>query len=97
VRVKTVTKRIDPKSTAFARKLREDQTDVEKALWYHLRNRQINDAKFRRQYTIGKYIVDFVCIEKKLIIELDGAQHNEDTALIKDKVFRLYDFGITRF
>jgi very-short-patch-repair endonuclease len=60
-----------------ARELRKSQTDAEKMLWNHLRLRQMGDYKFRRQQPIGKYIVDFVCLEKRLIIEVDGGQHAE--------------------
>ncbi|MBA4394464.1 MAG: hypothetical protein C0407_13005 [Desulfobacca sp.] len=63
-----------------ARELRKNLTDAEKVLWKHLRLRQINDYKFRRQQPIGKYIVDFVCLEKRLIIEVDGGQHDEQGA-----------------
>lgn len=59
----------------FARKLRRDMTDVEKKLWSALRSRRFENYKFRRQVPIGKYIVDFVCQDRKLIIELDGSQH----------------------
>ena len=52
-------------------------TDAERVLWQHLRNRQINGVKFRRQVPIGKYIVDFQSVECKLIIEVDGGQHSE--------------------
>ena len=52
-------------------------TPQEKKLWYHLRLRNINGSRFRRQHPIGPYIVDFVCIHKKLIIEVDGGQHNQ--------------------
>ncbi len=65
----------------FSRQLRRNQTDVEKLLWKHLRSRQLMGLKFRRQQPIGNYIVDFVCFENKLIIELDGSQHIDD----KDK------------
>ena len=58
----------------FARTLRKNQTDAENWLWRNLRNRELGGWKFRRQYWIGKYVVDFVCVEKKLIIELDGGQ-----------------------
>ncbi len=61
----------------IARQLRKNLTDAEKILWKGLRSKQINNYKFRRQSPIGKYIVDFVCFEKKLIIELDGGQHSE--------------------
>lgn len=59
----------------FARKLRREQTDVERKLWHALRGRRFHAFKFRRQQPIGPYIADFVCFEAKLIIELDGSQH----------------------
>jgi adenine-specific DNA-methyltransferase len=59
----------------FARKLRREQTDVERKLWYALRDRRFHGFKFRRQQPIGPYIADFVCFETKLVIELDGDQH----------------------
>ncbi|MGZ5050441.1 MAG: endonuclease domain-containing protein [Methylobacter sp.] len=61
--------------TAKARSLRYNQTDVENFLWQKLRNRQLLNMKFRRQFPIEPYIADFCCLELKLIIELDGSQH----------------------
>lgn len=58
-----------------ARELRSNPTEAERALWKHLRYRQIGGHKFRRQHPIGPYIVDFACVEKHLIIELDGGHH----------------------
>jgi very-short-patch-repair endonuclease len=58
-----------------ARKLRKNMTDAERALWLRIRRRQILGYKFRRQQPLGKYILDFVCLESKLIVELDGGQH----------------------
>jgi len=58
-----------------AKRLRHDQTDAERKLWMRLRDRQMNGAKFRRQQPIGRYIVDFFCPERRLVIELDGGQH----------------------
>jgi very-short-patch-repair endonuclease len=63
-----------------ARGLRQGQTDAETLLWSKLRNRQLNDLKFRRQRSIGPYFADFVCLEIGLVIELDGGQHAEDDA-----------------
>jgi very-short-patch-repair endonuclease len=68
-----------------AKELRQNQTDTENILWHHLRNRSLNNIKFRRQVPIGKYIADFVCMEKKLIIELDGSQHLENKNAEYDK------------
>ena len=64
-------------STLRARRLRNHPTEVETKLWRHLRLRQIGGYKFRRQQPLGSYIVDFVCLEKKVIVELDGGQHAE--------------------
>jgi len=61
-----------------ARALRKRMTDAEMLLWRHLRSRNMNGLKFRRQHCIGHYIADFACVEKKLIIEVDGGQHAED-------------------
>jgi len=60
-----------------ARGLRQSMTDAEQKLWYRLRNRQLNGHKFCRQHEIDHYIVDFVCNEAMLIVELDGGQHAE--------------------
>ena len=62
-------------SDQFAKTLRRNQTDAEKKLWDHLRNRELANFKFRRQHPIGSYIADFYCAEKKPLIELDGGQH----------------------
>jgi very-short-patch-repair endonuclease len=85
--IKTLNKRkLNPKLKKFARELRTNSTDVENLLWYFLRNRQLNGYKFRRQHQIDtRYIVDFVCSKMKLIIELDGGQHNEDENIKYDK------------
>nr|GGH97631.1 hypothetical protein GCM10011355_19320 [Aquisalinus luteolus] len=73
-----------------ARELRRNQTEAERRVWNALRNRQIDGHKFRRQHAIGPYIVDFVCLDRKLIIELDGGQHGEPQA-------RAYDARRTEF
>ena len=75
---------------ARARKLRREATDAEKLLWRKLRARQVCGAKFRRQVPIGPYIVDFVCFEHRLIVEIDGGQHNEPRG-------RAYDIQRTRW
>jgi very-short-patch-repair endonuclease len=69
-------------TTRRARELRKNATDAELKLWAHLRLRQIGGFKFRRQHPIGQYIVDFICMGKKLIIEVDGGQHDK---------FKFYD------
>lgn len=64
----------------FARQLRVEATDAEARLWQRLRNRMLGGFKFRRQFPVGPYIADFVCIERKLIVELDGGQHADNPA-----------------
>lgn len=59
-----------------ARRLRRDQTSAESELWTHLRNRAMAGFKFRRQVPLGPYVVDFVCFDERLIVEVDGGQHN---------------------
>jgi chorismate synthase len=61
---------------AFARENRHNQTEAEEILWQAVRNRQINGSKFRRQHPIAGFIPDFVCLEKRLIVEIDGSYHN---------------------
>ena len=63
--------------THRAKELRKHQTDAEKKLWYYLRNRNFAGYKFRRQFVVDRYIVDFLCHELQLVIEIDGSQHIE--------------------
>ena len=60
-----------------ARRLRREATEAEKVLWFKLRARQLTGIKFRRQVSIGPYIVDFVSFERRLVVEIDGGQHAE--------------------
>ncbi|MBV6452185.1 MAG: hypothetical protein MHPDNHAH_02939 [Anaerolineales bacterium] len=75
-----------------AGKLRKDPTPAERKLWAALRNDQLG-VNFRRQHAIGKYIPDFVCIEKKLIIELDGGQHLEQQEYDEERTKYLNSLG----
>jgi very-short-patch-repair endonuclease len=61
----------------LARRLRRHGTDAERLLWNRLRGRQLAGIKFRHQQVLGPYIVDFLCLEPKLVIEIDGGQHVE--------------------
>ncbi len=84
--------------TGIARKLRQNFTDTEQNLWRHLRNRQIEGFKFRRQQPVGRYIVDFVNLEKKVIIELDGGQHTIGRGdRIRDEWLRTEGYKVLRF
>ena len=64
------------KLTILAKQLRQNQTPQEQKLWNIIRNHKFHNLKFKRQQPIGKYIVDFLCKDIKLIIEIDGGQHN---------------------
>ena len=68
------------KQKQLRRNLRTEMTKAEHVLWYYLRGRQINSHKFRRQASIGRYIVDFYCAEAKLVVEVDGDTHFEPEA-----------------
>lgn len=68
------------------RKLRKNQTDAENKLWRILRDRQLNGIKFRRQFSVDRYILDFYSPEHKLCIEADGGQHYEDRGRQKDEI-----------
>jgi very-short-patch-repair endonuclease len=70
------------------RALRNNPTDAEIKLWQYLRRRQVKGCKFRRQHPLGAFILDFVCLERKIVIELDGGQHLDAVA---------YDNKRTRF
>ena len=60
---------------AHARRLRHDQTDAERRLWSRLRGRHCGGVKFRRQHPVPPFITDFCCVERGLVVELDGSQH----------------------
>ena len=68
------------------RNLRKNQTEAEKKLWTILRNRQLSEVKFRRQFSIGRYILDFYSPEYRLCIEADGGQHYEEKGRLRDEV-----------
>ena len=67
----------DPRHLGNARTLRREHTDAEGLLWSHLRDKQLDGRKFRRQQPIGPYIADFACMSERLLIELDGGGHAE--------------------
>ena len=65
------------KTNPLAKRLRRNSTDAESVLWQRLRGRQLAGLKFRRQATVGPYVVDFLCAEARLVVEADGGQHSE--------------------
>ena len=80
------------------RRLRRQQTDAERTLWFALRDRRLDGFKFVRQEAIAGYVVDFICRERKLIIEADGGQHNESISDDRrDKKLKAEGYRILRF
>ena len=86
------------KTIRIARRLRVNQTDAETVLWNRIRNRQIDGYKFARQVPIGAYICDFVCREKRIVIEVDGGQHAESaTDAVRDRYLIAEGYRVLRF
>ena len=82
----------------FQKKLRREATDAEQYIWYFLKNRSLHGGKFRRQHILQGYIVDFVCLEKKLVIELDGGQHAENQRdVLRTEKLERDGFRVIRF
>jgi very-short-patch-repair endonuclease len=81
----------------YARKLRKDMTDAERALWRLLRDRRMDGWRFRRQEPIDRFIVDVVCFEARLIIEVDGGQHYEsESDRTRDAYLQSQGFRVLR-
>lgn len=82
-----------------AKTLRSHQTEAEQRLWYHLRAHRFLNLKFKRQKPIGRYIVDFVCAEQMLIVEIDGGQHAEQVEydLRRDGWLKSQGYMVLRF
>ena len=82
-----------------AKSLRSNMTEAEQKLWYYLRAGRFMGYKFKRQKPLGRYIVDFICLEEKLIIELDGGQHAESLSYdhIRDLWLLSQGYTVLRF
>jgi very-short-patch-repair endonuclease len=82
-----------------ARELRNNSTDAERVLWSQFRLWRLDGYKFRRQQPLGRYIVDFVCLEKRVVVEVDGGQHAEQATLDaeRDRWLRREGFVVLRF
>jgi very-short-patch-repair endonuclease len=78
-----------------ARELRKNQTNAEKTLWSVLRKHRLEGHRFRRQHPIGRYIVDFVCLESRLVVELDGGQHQESIEYDEARAGYLKELGFS--
>ncbi len=85
--------------TERARELRKSSPAPERVLWGHLRGGRLEGYKFRRQQPLGSFIVDFVCLEMRLVVELDGGQHSEhaDEDSRRDEWLREQGFEVLRF
>ena len=85
--------------STVAKELRKRSTDAEKLLWKYLRLEQLEGLKFRRQQPIDNYIVDFVCLKKRIIIEVDGGQHSEEKEKDRerDNYLKKQGFEVLRF
>ena len=86
-----------PITVERAQKLRQRTTPAEEKLWTYLRNRKFKGLKFRRQHPIDRFIVDYICIEKQLVVEVDGAIHNtpEQKKYDKKRTVVLEEYGLT--
>ena len=87
------------KMTSLSKSLRKRPTEAEALLWKRLRAKQIEGLKFRRQEPIDKYIVDFICLQTRIIVEVDGGQHalEKDRDAERDRYLRKQGFRILRF
>jgi len=85
--------------TNIARNLRKRPTEAEKLLWRYLRGRTLGGLKFRRQQPIGEYVVDFVCLDERIVVEVDGGQHagSKSEDIERDKWLRGQGFKVLRF
>jgi len=85
------------KLTSVARNLRRRSTDAENRLWYHLRARRFEEAKFVRQFPIGGFVADFACRDLHLAIELDGGQHTPQADAPRTQVIEAFGYRVIRF
>ena len=85
----------DPRLITNGRQLRQNMTPAEWRLWQYLRGKRLGGYRFRRQQPLGQYILDFVCVEAKLVIEIDGGQHTGQTAYDETRTQYLQNLGFT--
>lgn len=88
----------DQRTVKIERRLRQQSTDAETVLWFALRDRRLCGFKFVRQEAIESFIVDFVCRDRKLVVEVDGGQHSENAKdRIRDEALRAAGYKVLRF
>jgi very-short-patch-repair endonuclease len=82
-----------PEKTSTAKRLRRTQTNADRILWFRLRDRRLAGLKFKRQFPINRFVVDFFCADAKLVIELDGGQHSQRVAIDEKRTEILESMG----
>jgi very-short-patch-repair endonuclease len=92
-------KKLSGNITKVAKNLRKKSTDAERLLWRHLRAKRLAGFKFRRQQPIENFVVDFICFENRLVIEVDGGHHQleKDKDTKRDNWLKEQDFRVLRF
>lgn len=85
------------RKTERARRMRREPTEAEKVLWHHLRNRQVEGFKFRRQEELFGYYADFLCEDARLIVEADGGQHSEQADRGRTDLLEAAGYTVIRF
>ena len=80
-----------------ARALRANMTDAEQVMWSHLRGRRLGGFKFKRQWTIARYVVDFCCIEQRLAVEIDGGQHSAERDAARTRALNEHGYSVVRY
>ena len=80
-----------------AKRVRTEMTDAERKLWYHLRAGRLGGGKFRRQHPVPPYIVDLCCVEKNLVVELDGSQHTQEGDAVRTTYLQSQGWRVLRF
>ena len=89
---------VRPQQRKNARVMRRVATDAERKLWYLLRDRRFDGIKFRRQVPFGPYIIDFVCFDRRLVVEVDGGQHAESQVdKVRDAYLQAEGFRVVRY
>ena len=85
--------------TLAAQRLRKNRTKAEIRLWLRLRRRQLNGSRFRQQVPLGPYVVDFLCVKSRLVVEVDGGQHAENSEAdeVRTAWLQSRDFRVIRF
>ena len=80
-----------------AQRLRREMTDAERRIWAQVRGRRFGGFKFKRQWSLGPYVVDFCCIDRKLVVEIDGGQHSEARDVRRTKALEAMGYRVVRF